>query len=89
MSLALDFFCVLGLESSTPPLEIESQILIPSHSTEHRSRDVLYCRIANLQTKFYLVLNLCTVSVLEKYSKKVIGSLLWQNFCMNIATLQV
>ena len=67
--------------------EIESQISIPLYFTERGSQDVLYREIANLQAKFYLVLNLCTVSVLQKYFEKVIGSFLLQNLCMNIATL--
>ena len=66
--------------------EIEFQILIPPYFIERCSRDELYRGIANLQAKFCLVLNLCTVSVLQKNFEKVIESFLLQNLCMNIAT---
>ena len=56
--------------------EIEFQILIPPYFIERCSRDVLYRGITNLQAKFFLVLNLCTVFVLQKYFEKVIGSFL-------------
>ena len=66
--------------------EVESQILIAPYFIERCSRSGLYRGIANLQAIFCLVLNLCTVSVLQKYSEKVMGSFSWQNLCMNIAT---
>ena len=54
--------------------------LIVPYFIECCSRDVFYRRIPNLQTTFCLILYLCTLSGLQKYSEKVYGNFLWQSF---------